>query len=397
MAVRSHIRKVAAAAVIGSLLSLALTGLGTALSTSARSDTSLAEGSPVPNPRSAPMFDSFQYEKGQALGTYVQFAYDASNGTLKSVLGLTKDMPVLYVGSISISGFAPARGEATIGSTFRAEGYLVTITAHDDPTSLIEIRTDMARTVAIELPADATNVSLLAATGSWPASTVLYTVGDEQGRFLLGAGTFSVSGTRLVARMRDADLLVFKSVPPLTANRSEWRIVLDAITAGRVVAEMNLVGTSGGQWIQNIVRYRIGLAAWALAVQAGGASVQIDSLLPGGAVVLLTFDSATIPLGEPRRLVVKANGHEIDRTDDSLLLLFANDGNHGAPRYAVLSLPGTALAVYLPSLAAISIEVASLLPPPLESAFDLSTEVAMIAALGIVCLAAVRMLRRRPE
>ncbi|TLZ45083.1 MAG: hypothetical protein E6K19_02830 [Methanobacteriota archaeon] len=397
MAVRSRLRKVAAAATIASLLSVALVGLASALSTAARPDVSLAAGPPLPDSQSSPMFDSFQYEKGQALGTYVQFAYDSANGTVKSVLGLSKDLPVLYVGSIAISGFAPARGESTVGSTFRAEGYLATITAHDDPTSLIEIRTDMARTVAIELPADATNISLLAATGSWPAATVLYSVGEEQARFLLGAGTFSVSGTRLVARMSDSDLLVFKSVPPLTANRSEWQIVLDAITAGRIVAEMNLVATSGGQWIQNIVRYRIGLAAWALAVRPSAVAVQIDSLIPGGAVVLLSFDSATIPLGEPRRLVVKANGHEMDRTDDSLMLLFANEGIRGAPRFAVLSLPGTALALYLPSLAAISIEVGSFLPPPRETAFDLGTEIAMIAALGIVCVAAVRMLRGRLE
>ncbi|HYY47264.1 MAG TPA: hypothetical protein VFA17_01110 [Thermoplasmata archaeon] len=354
------------------------------------------DGSPGPRPLSSPMFDSFQYDNGQVLGTYVQFAYDRSVGSIKSVLGLTKDFPVLYVGSITVGGFAPSRGEETSGSTFRAEGYLVTVTAHDDPTSLIEIRTDMARSVGIELPANAANVSLLATTGTWPASTVSYSVGEDQGRFLLGAGTFSVSGTRLVAHMRDSDLLVFKSVPPFPEARSEWRVVLDAITAGRVVAEMDLIATAGGQWIQNVVRYRIGLAAWALSVHPAAVSVQVDSLLPGGAVVLLAFDAATMPAREPRQLVVKANGHAIGRTDDSLMLLFANDLPRGAPRYALLSLPGTVLALYLPTLAAISIEVASVLPPA-PGTFDLGTEVAMILALGIVCVAAVRMLHRRPE
>jgi hypothetical protein len=351
----------------------------------------------VPNPWSSPMFDAFQYERGHVLGTYVQFAYDATNGTIKSVLGLAGELPVLYVGSISIGGFAPARGEATIGSTFGAQGYLVTITAHDDPTGLIEIRTDMARSVNIDLPADASNVSLQAAVGSWPASTVSYEVGAEQGRFLLGAGTFSVSGTRLVAHMKDSDLLVFKSVPPVSGNRAEWRVVLDAITAGRVVAEVDLVATTGGRWIQNIVRYRIGLAAWALAVRPGSVTVQVDSLLPGGAVVLLAFDSATMPIQGSRRMIVKANGHEVVPTDDSLTLLFENNPRAGAPRYAVLSLPGTVLAVYLPSLAAISITVASVPAATPPSGFDLGHQIAMIAALAVVCVAAARMLRRRPE
>jgi hypothetical protein len=391
MAGRSLLRAAAALAVLA-ILSIASQGL--APSSSARS----GERSSTPAPTSSPMFDSFQYERGQILGTYVQFAYNPTNGTIRSLLGLAgRPLPVLYVGSISISGFAPARGEVTAGSTFRADGYLVTVTVHDDPTSLIEIRSEMARSVSIELPADASNVSLLAAAGSWPASTVSYTVGGEQGRFLLGAGTFSVSGTRLVAHMRDSDLLVFKSVPPFTEGRSEWRIVLEAIAQGRVIAEMDMIATSGGQWIQNVARYRIGLAAWALAVRQGLASVRVDSLLPGGAVVLLAFDAQTMPAREPRQLVVKTNGQEIPRTNDTLSLLFGSDPPRGAPRYALLSLPGTVLAVYLPTLAAMTIEVASVLPPPPPAAFDLGTEIAMIAALAIVCVAAVRMLHRPPE
>jgi hypothetical protein len=390
MANRSFLGAAAAVAVVA-LLSIGSNGL--APSSSARS----GDVDPMPEPASSPMFDAFQYDRGQVLGSYVQFAYGPSNGTIRSVLGLAGDPPVLFVGSISIEGFAPSRGEATVGSTFRADGYLVTVTAHDDPTSLIEIRSEMARSVLIELPAEASNVSLLAAAGSWPASIVSYTVGDHLARFLLGAGTFSVNGTRLVARMQDSDLLVFKSVPPFTEDRSEWGVVLNAIAEGLVVAEMDLIATSGGQWIQNVARYRIGVTVWALAVRQSLASVRVDSLLPGGAVVLLAFDAETMPVREPRQLVVKIKGHEIPRTNDTLSLLFASDPPRGAPRYARLSLPGTVLAVYLPTLAAMSIEVASVLPPPPPAAFDLGTEIAMIVALAIVCAAAVRMLRRHPQ
>src|SRR5207249_9356038 len=112
--------------------------------------------------------------------------YDPSSGTVRSVLGLAGNAPVLYVGSIQISGFAPARGASARGPTFQAEGYLATITAHDDPTVLLEVRTDVARTAAIELPAGAKNISVQTAPGSWPASSISYTVGEEQARFLLG-------------------------------------------------------------------------------------------------------------------------------------------------------------------------------------------------------------------
>jgi len=397
--VGAFLAKAAAALTVLSLLPVAVSVLVPSQASAVRPlpfDVQ-AERSREYAPQASGLFASFSYDRGHVLGTYVQFAYDATNGTIRSVLGLAGEMPVLFVGSLAIEGFAPARGEETVGSTFEAQGYLVTITAHDDPTALLEIRTNIARTVAIELPASATNVSLLAATGSWPAATVSFTVGEEQARFLLGSGSFSVSGTRLVAKMAASDLLVFKSVPPLAANRDEWRLVLDAIAAGHIVAELALVATSDGQWAQNTVQYRIGVAAWALAVEPGKASIQVDSLLPGGAVVLLAFDSATMPFKTDGQLTVRANGFEVNRTDNSLLLLFTREVAGSAARYAVLSFPGTVVALYLPSLAAISIEVESVPPGAALAAFEPGSDLAMIAALAVVSAAAARMLRRREE
>src|SRR5205814_1618671 len=79
------------------------------------------------------------------------------------------------------------------------------------------------------------NISVQTAPGSWPASSISYTVGEEQARFLLGVGSFSVNGIRVVAKMADSDLLTFKSVPPSAENRGEWLAVLDAIGAGHIV------------------------------------------------------------------------------------------------------------------------------------------------------------------
>jgi hypothetical protein len=354
-----------------------------------------AESSAGVFPWSSPLFAAFRYDRGQVLGTYVQFAYDASTGTMKSVLGLAGNAPVLYVGSIRIAGFAPARGAHAIGSTFEAKGYLVSITAHDDPTVLVEIRTDLARTATIELPAGATNVSVQTAPGSWPASSVSYSVGEDQARFLLGAGTFSVHGIRIVAKMADSDLLLFKSVPPLTTNRAEWVALLDAIGAGHIVAELDLVATADGRWVQNVVQYRIGVAGWALAVQPGRAAIQVDSLLPGGAVILLAFDAATMPFNAPTQLRVRANAGDVNRTDNLLPLLLTNGVRGAGASFSVLSFPGTVVALYLPDLAAVSVEVVSRPPGAPSSGFQAGSDVAMIAALAIVSAAAARMLRRR--
>jgi hypothetical protein len=392
---RAHLAMAAAFTVL-SLLPVVLSGSAPSLASASLppiSSALSAEVAPGVFPWSSPLFAAFHYDRGQVLGTYVQFAYDPSGGAIESVLGLAGDAPVLYVGSILIEGFPPARTPQAQGSTFQADGYLASITAHDDPTILIQIRTDVARTARIELPAEATNVTVQATIGSWPASSLTYTVGGEQARFLLGTGSFRVDGIRVLAQMGDSDLLVFKALPPGAAERTEWLAVLDAISAGRIVAEIDLVATSEGQWAQNIVEYRIGVAGWALDVKRGRAALQVDSLLEGGAVVLLGFDAATMPSSASTQLQVRTNSQEANRSE-SPLPTFVSDLRRGAS-YSVLSLPGTVVALYLPSLAAVSVEVVSSPPRALGAVFQADHEIAMIAALAVVSVAAARMFRRR--
>src|SRR2546425_2015433 len=81
----------------------------------------------------------------------------------------------------------------------------------------------MARAVTIELPASATNISLLSASGQARASTVSFTIQGEEARLFLGSGSFNVTGTRVLAEMASPDLLVFKSVPAASSNKAEWR------------------------------------------------------------------------------------------------------------------------------------------------------------------------------
>jgi hypothetical protein len=391
---RAHLARAAAFTVL-SLLPVVLSGSAPSFVSASLPPISSGlspEVAPGTFPWSSPLFATFHYDRGQVLGTYVQFAYDPSSGAIGSVLGLGGDLPVLFVGSIQIEGFPPARAPQAQGPTFEADGYLASITAHDDPTALIQIRTDVARTAKIELPARASNVTVQAKIGSWPASSLTYTVGGDQARFLLGAGSFHVDGIRVLAQMADSDLLVFKALPPGAAERTQWLDVLDAISAGHIVAEIDLVATSEGHWAQNIVEYRIGVAGWALDVKPGRAALQVDSLLEGGAVVLLGFDAATMPSGISAQLQVRTNSRDANRSENPLPA-FVSDSRRGAS-YSLLSLPGTVVALYLPSLAAVSVEVVSSPPRAPSPGFQADQEVAMIAALAIVSVAAARMFRR---
>jgi len=344
------------------------------------------------------LFAAFTYDRGLVLGTYVRFAYNATSGGVAYVLGgVVGETPVPYLDSIAIGGFAPARSAAAHGPIFEADGYLVTLTAHDDPTGLIEIRSEMARGVTIELPASAANISLLSASGQARASTVSFTIRGEEARLFLGSGSFNVTGTRVVAEMASPDLLVFKSVPAASTNKAEWRAVLDAISAGQVVAELDLIATADGHWMQNPARYRIDVAAWPLAVRPRAASAQVDTLRPGGAIVLFAFDPNTMPTDGSARLSVSANGEAVNRSDDTLTLFYTFDSVARNASYTLLPLPGTVVAVYLPSLSAVSVDIVSLPPPAPRPAFDPGSEAAMVAALAIVSIAAARMLRRKEK
>ncbi len=349
-------------------------------------------------PWPAALFAAFTYDDGQVLGTYVRFAYNATSGGVTSVVGgVVGETPVSYLDSIAIDGFPPARSATAHGPIFEADGYLVTLTAHDDPTGLIEIRSEMARVVTIELPAAATNISLTSAPGLARASTVSFTIDQEEARLFLGVGSFNVTGTRVLAEMASPDLLVFKSVPAASTNKAEWRAVLDAISTGQVVAELDLVATTDGHWMQNPARYRIDVAAWPLAVRPRAASVQVDSLRPGGAIVLFAFDPNTMPTDGSAQLSVSANGDALNRSDDTLTLFYTFNSVARNASYTVLPLPGTVVAVYLPSLSAMSVDIVSIPPAAPRPAFDPGSEAAVVAALAIVSVAAAHMLRRKDK
>ena len=397
---RAFLAKAAATFAVLSLLPVALSGSAPSHASAALRTISSSDFGAVPIgdvPWSTSLFASFTYEHGVAFGTYAQFGYNATTGTVRSLIGLEGRAPVLFLESIDIEGFPPARSAAARGPIFEAAGYLVTITAHDDPTALLEIRSDMPRLVTVELPAWSTNISLVSVPGSWRASSVSFVVQGEEARLFLGAGWFNVTGTTVFAHLASPDLLVFKSVPAGSTNKAEWRAVLDAISAGHVVSELDLVAIADGGWMQNPGRYRIDVATWPLAVRAGQASVQVDTLRPGGAVVLLAFDSNTMPAADPTRLIVRENGNPVNRSNDTLTLFYAPDSLTRDASYSLLPLRGTVIALYLPSLAAVSVEVVSVPPPAPNPAFDPGSEAAVVAALAIVSVAAARMLRRREE
>ena len=396
----AFLAKAAAAFTVLSLLPVALSGLAPSHASTALRHlypTSADSAAPADNvPWSTSLFGAFSFQGGEVSGTYVHFTYNITTGTVNSVLNLAGDTPVTYLRSIQIDGFlASPQGISTDGPIFRSQGFFVSFIAHDDPTILLEVRSTTTRLATIELPPSASNVSLVTAPGSWPASSVSFTVGSGQGRLFLGAGSMSVSGNTVLAQMADADLLLFKSVPAGATNRVLWDTVLNAIRDGQLVAELDLVATPNGEWVENAVRFRNDVDAWPLTVVPGRASVQVNSSSPRPVIILLAFDTVTMPAGDPPNLRVQANGTTVNRTGDTLMVFDPLETMRQEAAYALLPLPGTVVALYLPSPASIAVDIASTPHEVPAPAFDGGSEVAVIAALAIVSAAAAHMLRRR--
>src|SRR5439155_385762 len=213
---------------------------------------------------------------------------------------------VLSLIPVALSGSAPSHASPVLRPISDSDGGSAPVGDLPWPAGLFEIRSEMARVVTIELPASATNISLTSAKGFARASTVSFTIEGGEARLFLGTGSFNVTGRRVLAEMASPDLLVFKSVPTASTNEAGWRAVLDAISAGQVVAELDLVATSDGHWMENPARYRIDVAAWPLAVRPRAASAQVDSLRSGGAIILFAFDPNTMPTDGSDQISVTA-------------------------------------------------------------------------------------------
>ncbi len=340
------------------------------------------------------LFASFGWDGTMATGSFVQFSFSPSTGRLTSVIAKNGTDSLAILESIEVR---PSRGFSSpmvTGPLFTSSGESMTILAHDTPSGLFEFRTGSEpASVALHLISSITNVTEQTASASWPQSTVTFRIGESRARLVSGSGTFNVTGTTILANLTANDLLVMRVVPGFSRERAQQSAVLDALGSGRLAAEYALVSSSNGGWIEDSSRYRRDLLAGPTTVAPGHAAVWLGSPRGLGGLVLLAFDPLTMPSDAAHRLVVSVNGTTVPESTDVLGAFYASPGGMDEPFYARLSAVATVLAVYLPTLHGALVEVSTVATD--RSGIDWGTEVALIAALGVVSVAAAVMFRRR--
>ena len=341
------------------------------------------------------LFAPFSWNGHEVQGPFVSFDYFPETGRVVGLFAVNATESELLVDAVQVVGFTPSMNPEVGGPTFVANGVGVTLVAHDEPGALLEVQTrGEARDVTFNFPTNTSDLEVSQAT-TWPMASLSFTVGESDGRIIVGQGTISVNGTAVTARLAADDYLAFRAVPSFTEHTAERNAVLDAFASGRLAAEYDLVAMTNGGWLENSAKFQPALTMSSSGIRFGQATISLNSPETRDGLLLLAFDPQTMPTGGAHEIVIRDNGVAIAQTTNPLASLYASAGAPQQASFAQLPMNATVLVVYLPSLGASSLTVESV--PVASAGFDLGTELAMVAAVFVVSIAAAVMFRGRHE
>ncbi len=150
---------------------------------------------------------------------------------------------------------------------------------------------------------------------------------------------------------------------------------------------------SGGGWIENSAQYETVPGPVQRSIGFSSATLQLSLRNSNDGLVLLAFDPTTMPADAAHRLTLRADGRDIPETPDPLASLLSVPGPSNRSAFARLSMNATVLAVFLPDLGSVSLSVQSVALG--TDGLDRSTELAIVAAVFVVAVAAAIMFRRQ--
>ncbi len=341
------------------------------------------------------LFAPFVWNGVSAVGPFVRFGFSAQTGTVSDYASVNASASEILIQSIQVEGFYEGMSPQVAGPTFTISGNGVTLVAHQEPMALLEMETAAGpRTVVFTFAAGSSALALSRAT-TWPRSTLTFIIGDSQGSIILWKGAMSLNGTKVTAVLGSGDYLALRVVPSFASDRAQRTAILDAFGSGRLAAEYDLVAMTNGGWLENAAQYMPNVTLSSDAVDFNDASLTMNALGDRGGLLLLAFDPRTMPSDAGHRIVVLSNGAEIPEATDSLSSLYAAPSASNGASFSRLSMNATVLVVYLPALTAASLEIQSIALPP--GGIDAPTELAMVAAVFVVSVAAAVMFRTRRE
>lgn len=344
--------------------------------------------------RASNLFASFGWNGSVAQGSFVQLSFTPSSGAIHSFMTVQGNATRAIAESIEFLP-APTFGMPYVnGPMFAAVSPTMIFMVHDDPTGLTEFRTTgTAGAVVIRFEDAVTNITDHSVSSGWPRSTVSFVVGGNEGRLLLGRGSFNVTGSVVVANLAPTDVLVMKTLSGFETERAPRAAILNAFGAGRLAAEYAMVSESGGGWVQNSARFRSSVMMSGLHVAQGEAQLSFHATDAWQGLVILAFDPETMPADSGHRLTVAVNGLEVGSAKDEVSTFYGPEPSGSAPFYTRLAMNATVLALYLPTYRNATVLVTSTAVP--GPGLDWGVETAAVAGVLLVSVAAAVMFHRR--
>lgn len=341
------------------------------------------------------LFAPFYWDGQTVSGPFAAFDYAPSSGTIVGLFAVNGSQTELLVDTIRIGGFSPVSPPQVSGSTFTANGNAVSFVAHDEPTALLQfITTTEPRTITIAFPDATSNLEVSQAT-AWPHASLSFTNGNTTGRIILGRGTMTINGTTVTAELESYDSMAFRAVPSFVEDRAERSAILDAFASGRLAAEFDLVAMTNGGWMESAAAYNPGLSMSSNGIAFNRATITLDAAPAQAGLILIAFDPRTMPADSAHRIAITDEGVPVPETANPLAALYATPGPAGQASFSRLSMNATVLVVYLPSLTTPALQIESL--PIGPAGPDGATELAMVAAVFVVSMAAAVMFRTRRD
>lgn len=341
------------------------------------------------------LFAPFAWSGLVASGPFVSFGYSTRTGTISDYASVNGGNTEVLVQSIQVDGFSSDVGPQLSGATFSVNGPGIAIVAHQEPMALLEIESASAPQTVVLTFAAGTTALALSHAATWPRSTLSFAVGDTMGSVILWKGTLSLNGSAVTASMESGDYLALRAVPSFASDRTQRAAILDAFGSGRLAAEYDLVAMRNGGWLENAAQYQPNMTLTSDGVDFNNAALTMTGLAHRNGLLLLAFDPGTMPSDASHRVTVMSNGVPIQQTRDPLAPLDAAEGSSSPASFSLLAMNATVLVVYLPSLATSSIQIQSIALP--AGGIDVPTELAMVAALFVVSVAAAAMFRTRRD
>ncbi len=356
-------------------------------------DTDLPSVDALQRSQASNLFAPFFWSGQAASGPFVSFGYSTQTGTISDYAAVHEGSTEVLVPSIRVEGFSGDAGPQLSGATFAVNGPGIAIVAHQEPMALLEMESASSPQTVVFTFATGTTALALSHATSWPRSTLTFAVGDTVGSLILWKGGMSVNGSAVTAAMQSGDYLALRAVPSFASDRTQRTAILNAFGSGRLAAEYDLVAMRNGGWLENAAEFQPNVTLTSDGVDFSNAALTMTGLAHRDGVLLIAFDPGTMPSDAGHRVVVTNNGVQVPQAQNPLAALYATTGASSEASFSLLAMNATVLVVYLPSLATSSIQVQSIALP--AGGIDVPTELAMVAALFIVSLAAAAMFRTR--